>query len=413
VAEILSPRIAVVRERLSRVAGWLAFGVAILPVAVYAVAAAHLSPFARSLLEKSVPAALALAALAYVAGQDWIGWAGSLRREGDVLVIRRGRSERRVPLSTIREGIIVPGRDRVTVELALANGETLAVRFTGMDRARALLHELEVDAAHQRCRVQLADRTAARVVALATPVSFTWLAVSGTGVVSRLSGDTSVAFVFGVYAMLVALLHALIATPDVTVGTDGLSFRRGLRERFVPYAQLEDLRVDGLGAVLHLRGGRRLRLPSIAGVSPARLEALQLRIQEAKALRDAAPAHDLVQLDRAGRTIPEWRNALAALARRGSDYRASGLSPDDLSALLGSPDTPAERRLAAALTLAAGHHPAAPERIRVAAAQCASERLRAALESVTTGNADEAAIEEALAEEEGARSAPAREGRRG
>jgi hypothetical protein len=161
--------------------------------------------------------------------------------------------------------------------------------------------------------------------------------------------------------------------------------------------------------VLHLRGGRRLRLPSIAGVSPARLEALKLRIQEAIALRDAAPAQDLVQLDRAGRTIPEWRTALAALARRGTDYRASGLSPDDLTALLGSPDTPAERRLAAALTLTAGHHPAAGERIRVAAAQCASERLRAALEGVSAGEVDEAAIAEAIAEEEGARSAGERQ----
>src|SRR5262249_10580900 len=120
----------------------------------------------------------------------------------------------------------------------------------------------------------------------------------------------------------------------------------------------------------------------------------------------------------------EWRSALGALARRGVDYRAAGLSPDDLSALLASPDATPERRLGAALALAASKHPAAPERIRIAAAQCASERLRVALESVTAGG-DAAATAEALAEEDEtarptppapkrtARTGPAAERRRG
>ena len=246
--------------------------------------------------------------------------------------------------------------------------------------------------------MQIADRTAARVVALATPISLPYFAVVPSLVFPPRHG--------GVRPGRRALRPArrappgLIAPPDVTVGTDGLAFRRGFREQFVPFTHLEDIRVDGLGARLVLRDRRRLLLPSIAGVSHARIEALKLRIREALALRDGAPTQALQQLDRAGRSIPEWRASLAALARRGVDYRAAGLSAEDLEALLVSPDATPERRLAAAVALAASKHPAAPERIRIAAAQCASERLRVALEKVSEGDDDDAAIAEALDEEE-------------
>jgi hypothetical protein len=401
VAEIQSARIAYVHRRIARATGWLAFAAAILPVAALAVLsrAGDHSPLLAPLLDRGVLAALPLAALSYLCGRDLFGWAGSIRREGEVVVIQRGRRERRLPATAVQGGIIVPERNRVTVELHLAGGDHLSVRVADVAQAEALLRELRVDVTHQRCRVQIADRAAARVVSLATPVSLMYF-VSITFLIARIPANA--AFVLGVggYALLAALIQALIATPDVTVGTDGLAFRRGFRERFVPFTDLEDIRVDGLGARLLLRDQRPLRLPSIAGVSPARLEALKLRIREAMALRDAAPTQALAQLDRAGRSIPEWRMALGALARRGVDYRAAGLSADDLSALLVSPDATPERRLGAALALAASKHPAAPERIGLAAAQCASQRLRVALESVNAGADDDAALAEALEEED-------------
>jgi hypothetical protein len=200
----------------------------------------------------------------------------------------------------------------------------------------------------------------------------------------------------------------MVATPDVVVGTDGVSFRRGFRERFFSFAELEEVRVGAYGVHFVLRDRKSPLLFSMTGVSNARIEALKLRIREAMDARSAAPTLTLDKLDRAGRSVPEWRASLAALARRGVDYRATGLSAEDLDALLTSPDATPERRLAAAVALSASKHPGAPDRIRIAAAQCASERLRIALEKVGEGEEDDGAIAEALE----AFAAPAQDRRR-
>jgi hypothetical protein len=160
---------------------------------------------------------------------------------------------------------------------------------------------------------------------------------------------------------------------------------------------------------MRLRGGRVRRLRSLTGADPARCYALDLRVREAKAARAGErPLPQLDLLDRKGRAVSEWCGDLAGLARRGPSYRNVGLSPDDLEAIVVSTDATPERRLGAALALSASGHPAAPERIRVAAAQCASVRMRIALERVSAGAVDEAAIEEALAETEASATPAAR-----
>jgi hypothetical protein len=403
-------RIAFVRRRLSRAAGWLAFAAAVLPLLTYVVlanvggGAALLSSIGKAL--DLWMAAVPLVALSFLAGRDLVGSIGTLRREGDDLVIAGlYGGERRIPFSTVLGGIIVPENNRGSVELLLADGNLITARVPDLPAAQALLRELRVDVAHQRCRVQLADRTAALVVSLCTPFGAAFIGALYLEDLFRplfagAPGDLIWVLYLGVYALGAAFLRRMIALPDVTVGTDGLAFRRGLRERFVPFADLADIRIGALGVKLVYRDGRTQTLRAIAGVSPSRFEALKLRIAEALAARNAAPKQGLEQLDRGGRPVPEWRASLAALARRGSNYRAAGLSPEDLEALLASPDASAERRLAAAVALSASKHPSAPERIRIAAAQCASERLRIAMEQVSVGDEDDAAIAEALDEEE-------------
>src|SRR5262249_2234981 len=160
------------------------------------------------------------------------------------------------------------------------------------------------------------------------------------------------------------------------------------------FTDFADVRLTSSGVRLVLRDGRELLLRSITAVSTARFDALKLRIREAMAAREAAPRQTLEQLDRRGRSIAEWRAALGAIARRGEDYRSAGLSAEDLDALLSSPHATVEHRIAAAVALSVSKHPAAPERIRIAASQCASERLRVALEQVSEGSEDDAAIAE-------------------
>jgi hypothetical protein len=411
VAEIQVQRLAHVHKRLARASGWLAVAAAVIPLVVLGVfSRIGGTPILDAILEHGVLAALPFAALSYLAGRDLYGSAGSMRREGDEVVFTSPGSERRFPATAVLGGVIVPERNRVTVEVQLAGGDQLNVRVADLSAAEALLRELRVDVGNQRCRVQIADRTAARVVSLMAPLTIGYFAAIYSGMVfreqlSHLSGNLFLVVAVACYALLTTLIRTLIATPDVTVGTDGLAFRRGLRERFIPFTDLEDVRLDGLGLRILLRNRRRMLLFSMVGVSPARMDALKLRIREAIALRGAAPSLGLANLDRAGRSIAEWRAALAALARRGVDYRGAGLSAEDLEALLVSPDATAERRLAAAVALSASKHPGAPERIRIAAAQCASERLRIALEKLGEGEEDDAAIAEALEGEAAASSA--------
>jgi hypothetical protein len=400
VAEIQVVRAAFVHRRIARASAALAFAAAVVPSLVLAfLSRLGGSSGHEAFLGNAVLAALPLAAISYLAGRDLFGARGTISRDGEEVVVERpGRAEQRLPLSAVRGGVIVPERDSVLVEIELAGGDQIVAQVLDVASAEALLRELRVDANNQRCRVRVADRTAARVVSFVAPLMVGYFAAifSATTTLRLLPGSVVLVVAAALYALLAALFQLLVATPDVVVGTDGISFRRGFRERFFSFAELEDVRMGAYGVRFVLRGRASPLLFSLTGVSNARLEALKLRIREAMHARGAAPTLTLDKLDRAGRSIAEWRASLAALARRGVDYRGTGLSAEDLDALLTSPDATPERRLAAAVALSASKHPGAPDRIRIAAAQCASERLRIALEKVGEGEEDDAAIGEAL-----------------
>lgn len=141
------------------------------------------------------------------------------------------------------------------------------------------------------------------------------------------------------------------------------------------------------------------KIHSLTGADPGRAYSLELRVREALAAsRGEHASAQLEMLERRGKSVADWTVALAGLTRAGSSYRAVGLSADDLDAIVASPDVTPERRIGAALALRGAGHPASGDRIRVAAAQCASARLRIALERVGEGAVDVEAITEALAE---------------
>jgi hypothetical protein len=209
----------------------------------------------------------------------------------------------------------------------------------------------------------------------------------------------------GLLALACFIAVKATAQPEVTIGTDGLSIKRAFQETFVPFEELAEIRPAGLGLLVRYRSGRTFTIFSPAGVGPERFEALMLRIREVSAARVDGRQPALELLDRRGRSVPEWRAALADLGRRGTSYRAAGLSVEDLEAVIGSPDASPERRLAAAVALRAAAPRASASLIRVAASQCASQRLRVALEKVGDGEDDSAALSEALGGDERAGSA--------
>jgi hypothetical protein len=325
---------------------------------------------------------------------------GSVRVDERDLVMTRDDGERRIPLASVRSGVVVPDAfgAAARVELALASGDQLFADVAGVAEGERLLAAAGIDAAQRRCTVPLVAPARAalrRGVAIAGAILFMFMAL---GFLLQAIGPISNAFVpvwlFSTTAA--AVLAARAARPkSITVGADGLAIGGAFRDRFVPFADIADVRAEGATILIALR--KRVD-PLAIRCDREAARSIALRVKEAMAARSSSPAARLELLDRSGRSIAAWRDAAARLVERAGDYRAAGFSDDDLVAILSSSDASAERRVGAALALAAGDD-AQRERVRAAADACASPRMRVALTRIAGGDAEDQAVEEALAAE--------------
>ncbi|MFT3763980.1 MAG: hypothetical protein QM820_00410 [Minicystis sp.] len=347
-------------------------------------------------------AAAVFACLALVVRFVPLASRGAVDRVGEHLIVETHGPYSRLRTLSARAGYLVPAGRAVRAEIHLENGDLLHVDAPDNETAEGVLRVAGVDAAQLRARIEMTEplaRTYAFVL-LATVLGFVGLPVLFPLVraIPALIGGPL--WLFGVL-LAARIAAAFTSLPEITVGTDGVSWQRGPVRRFIPLSEIASVRSQGPRLDFDLIGGRTVTLWSLTGAAPARASALELRVREALAARcgEIVSGH-LDLLDRRGRSVAEWSASLAGLARAGSSYRAVGLSPDDLAAIVVSPDVTPERRLGAALALHAAGDPAAPDRIRNAAAQCASGRLRIALERVGDGAIDQEAIDEALAETE-------------
>jgi len=196
------------------------------------------------------------------------------------------------------------------------------------------------------------------------------------------------------------------------VGTDGVRIIEGRRERFVSYAQVTAVDCASEGVWLRRAEGDVLlrTFAGRAGTAPRAPSmhtlALYHRVREARAvgMGGAVAPGKLALLERKGRSVGEWLERLRGLPQQG-DYRQMGLESDELLRVLLDARSPVERRVAAAAALSARDEPGMRERVRIAGAATANPRLRVAIDAVTDERLDEAAIAEALADEESARAA--------
>lgn len=415
--EVQSSSIAYVHRRVAR---WLALGA----VLCYAVPIGmllheHFAPgvpppppgaWAELFGQVSIGAgALALVALVLRAFPRVTQ--GVVSRAGERVVVETAGlfSRRRLRILAVRTGYLVPDGKRTRAELGLASGDLLQVTAPDFATAVEVLRVAGVDASQQHARFRVDDAFSRAFASMigACVIGLLTLPI-GLGLIRLLSGLVGGLAWMGVVSLLTWLSRDFTSLPEITVGTDGISYKRGPFRRFVPLADVKEVRSSDVTLYIHLRDGRIKALRSLTGADPGRAYSLELRVREALAARrgEHVPAQ-LELLDRKGRNVSDWSAALSTLARAGSSYRAVGLSADDLAAIVVSPDVTPERRIGAALALSGAGDPAAPERIRIAAAQCASGRVRIALEQVSAGRIDHAAIDEALAETE-AEARPAR-----
>jgi hypothetical protein len=216
-----------------------------------------------------------------------------------------------------------------------------------------------------------------------------------------LEGTAQIAFVIVTILLFVGVVrfvwsHRTFAPPGVIrVSEAGLALDRGHASEHI---DPEDARAGEYDAekgelVLRLANGEIVATGIARDEADAVLSALAIKARREITVEALGASY----LDRGERSFTEWRASLRALITRPSGgYRQSALDPDHLASVLWSRDLAPERRLGAALALAATDDPAARQRVRVVIDTCADEALRSAVERAAEGELDDAELGRAL-----------------
>lgn len=262
-------------------------------------------------------------------------------------------------------------------------------------QAEAVLAAVGVDVEHQVFRATSLRPQAAWQVLLGVAIYFA-LANLAWAVVRRLPGVTFHPLVATIPVLFAAALafgiYALVARTVVTVGSDGIEIRRMLRGRFVPLAEVRDVRVEAKALVIDLASDDTISLAHAApflepvgnfGASDIGMERSLLadRIADAMRLhvRKCRGRGALAALGRADRSLEAWIASLRAIGAGASDYRTPVLSVEELRRAVADTSAASDIRIGAAIALRVADQTCASEQVRVAADATAAPELRALL----------------------------------
>ncbi len=337
----------------------------------------------------------------------------ALELSDDGLVIDEGTARVEVPWSAVARWSVRPSREGDCEELLIRCGdgrawgitlphdEALATVRATMRRAlsrRALTVPLRggMDTSGLTALVVLLS------VAAPMPLADTVMRTGGV-----LAGVLAWAAGFALAARLVME----VCVSRVTVGGDGVALQRNGCERFIPWSLVTDVDWDEFGVLLRLNDGEEVQLPllSHAMVRDVRdgsvARAVRLRDSlydrlraELEAWRFHGSSDDGVEalLDRRGRSLEAWRDAVRPLLAAASGYRAARLDPGVAARVIEDPTAPLERRVAAVWALRDHDRTRACTRVRVALDAAACEPVREALDLAARDDLDEIALDRAL-----------------
>jgi hypothetical protein len=326
------------------------------------------------------------------------------RMSGRLRVDERGISfdgERLAARETILRGALAPSPDgtaraSLTVKTSLGAEKELRFVFSTEEAGRRFL---------ATCGVGPEQRTFGFRAAL-SPWSAAWLVIMAIAMIAA----TVTSAVFGVWTgapampiLVTLLLSAALAAglryarAYVEIGVDGVRLS-GIEDRFICRNDIQSVRVVPPSAtqrgtvVLAVRGGPQvhLRPPASPGLAAGELEGVADRIERSRALPPSATHLRECQglLARGRRPLTEWLASARALGAARTDYRTSPFDVDDLSAMVTDGSLRTDVRLGAALALRSSPIADAAQRVRVAAAACASPGLRVCLDSIADEDGD-------------------------
>jgi hypothetical protein len=205
----------------------------------------------------------------------------------------------------------------------------------------------------------------------------------------------------GMFGLLV--LNAIWPT-KITVGRDGVLVGGLLRRSFYPFAKIASVQKTNWGVMLVRESGREVEIrteskenPKASASREALLHLVEERVKDLAGQRGEANA--AVLLARGGRSVEEWTSALRALGGGGDvgGYRAAAIPTEEMWRILEDPTSDATARAAAAVALRGSLDDAGRARVRAAAEESASPKVRVALQAAA-GAGDDAELAQALAE---------------
>lgn len=401
---IESPAVRRVHTGLANRLGWGALACLLLSTPLGILATRLLGAGFGNAIIYAFLLAPVLALASFVARRLRRGGAAAIGVTRGALEIVRGRARTRIPLAELASGWSSPARGEV--DLVLRRGDTIHAAIADSADAERLLVAAGLDASKRTLRIKLGETTFYDILLILLGPALVLPITESIVKATPFPWWVGVPIFLLLFALLFRVVHALLGPAHVVVGADGVIVEHGFRKRFVPHDRLASVEVKKGNVELLLTDGARVRARGNHLTAEQQGE-LRTRIEAALAAsrRGALAAESLARLDRGGRPLAAWRTALQALLADNGSYRAPPLSRDQLFDVLESAAAPAERRLAAALSLqAVGGDEEVGARIRVAAEACANARVRIALTRVAEGEIDDSTIEAAIAEDEAARA---------
>lgn len=284
----------------------------------------------------------------------------------------RGRTR----ISLELEGGLTDG-DRMVLELEPRFAEPIAAAFTG--------DSTKLDLAREGTSTSAVIHAAAIALGIAA-ASFLMFRIER--VLPAVDPSDATNWWLGLAVACAGFSHAvmtLLSTPPtVAVGVDGVCVEGIVRKRFIPFADMVDVRAAWLGIIFRTRDSSHYVFAP--GVGEARVATLLSRTRAR--LVDTATAQSATS----PASVRELRVALEK-SLEPSTYRVAPSTDATLGESLLAPGLTRRARFAAAATLAARGD---REPIRIAASAVADETTRALLERLAEDEADLESIEAAM-----------------
>lgn len=270
------------------------------------------------------------------------------------------------------------------VRLHLEDGRQIEIHLHQPEQNERLMQQ----ANHTGRRLVTRMRAAGRGARLALTAIATHVFVLQLAGKLRVMSQLQALFTLSLCLVVIALVHTRSRPPRLEVGADGIAIERHRYRRFISYDTIAETRLDVTTLTLQLKGDDLDEVVEVSRDNIAELQAVYERLEAARAAYaqspDAPPR--LALLDRQGRSMADWRAAVAKQITA-EDFRRATLSADDVEAIFAAPNATPEHRIGAAMALRIAGGQDARERIRVAAEHSANDELRQALLEVAESDA--------------------------